>query len=157
MNNVIAIVYVDVSMSIVISADAVAVNVDNSLNIVDNVAFCTGNRFFITKRIAGNVVDNSGFNCRNDRFDRFNVLNDCIGEEFLTISHTFEVKTDNLRPVAFKEQGFGIFVPRVQFANGSAADVYNFKIVPWDVLCCRVHLQFNLKTRAVRNWVGRFY
>jgi hypothetical protein len=111
MNDVIVIVYVNVAMSVIVSADAVVMNVNNAFDIVDNVAFCAGNWFFITKRIARNVVDNRRLDNRGDRFDRFNVLNDCVGEQFLTVSHAFQIKTDYFRPVSIKEQRSGFFVP----------------------------------------------
>ena len=149
MNNMVVVVYVNVSMSIEVSANAVMMNANNAFNIVNNVTFCTGYRFFVTKRIARNVVNN----CRSDnwsnRLDGFNVLNDCIGEQFLTISHAFQIKTDYFRPVSFKIQGVGFFVPRIQSANGSAADVDNFKTVPRDGACRRSYPQFNLKAGTV--------
>ena len=70
MNNVIVIVYVNVAMSVIISADAVVMNVDNAFDIVDYVAFGAGNRFCITKRIARNGVDNRRFDNRSNRLDR---------------------------------------------------------------------------------------
>ena len=154
MNNVIVIVYVNVAMSVIISADAVVMNVDYAFDIVDYVAFSAGDRFFITKRVAGNVVDNCRLDNRSNRRNRFNVLNDCIGEQFLTVSHAFQIKTDNFRPVSIEEQGFGFFVPGIQRANRGAADVDNFKIVPRDVLCRRSQLQFDLKAGAVSRGFG---
>ena len=154
MNDVIVIVYVDVAMSVIVSADAVVMNIDNAFDIVNYVAFCTSNRFFITKRIARNVVDTRRLDNRSNRFNRFYVLNDCIGEKFLTVSHAFQIKTDYFRPVSIEEQCSGFFVPGIQRANDSAADVYNFEIVPWDVLCRRSHLQFDLKAGTVSRGFG---